>query len=92
MNVPALKTITEDLTVNKIEESNAYESFCLGRVFDSKRLKEGAFEKIQKMLHGIEIPEQLVENPEKVKRLISNLFTGLIKRKRQLDKAKEEYL
>lgn len=65
-----LKAIWEKKLLDQLDSHNAYEIFMLAHRHSSEILKHGAFSRISSILRE-NLPEEMMENPEKLKRLIA---------------------
>lgn len=70
LKVPVLKEFSGNLILDEIEESNAYEIFCLGHAYESMKLKSIAFEEIRKIFPEKNLSDDLMQNPDGIKELI----------------------
>lgn len=69
-DVPVLKSMCEDLVLQMIDQSNAFDVFNLGHLYSSEKLKVAAFTAIKSMLPDKEVPDELINDREKLKELI----------------------
>jgi Leucine-rich repeat (LRR) protein len=67
--VEALKCDCEEMILNELDRSNAFKTFYLGHRYSSHDLKRSAFEEIKKMLPYITLNENLIDEPEEMKKL-----------------------
>lgn len=74
LKVPELKSITEQIVAGQVSDTNAYSIFVLGHRYASETVTTAAFAEIQKMFPDKILPENLKNNPEKLKELIESLL------------------
>jgi BTB/POZ domain len=70
LKVHELKSLTEEMILNDLDDTNAYKVFTLGHRYESETIKNAAFEEIRKMFPDKKLADDLVENLDKVKELI----------------------
>jgi BTB/POZ domain len=70
LKVHELKSLTEEMILSDLDDTNAYKVFTLGHRYESETMKTAAFEEIRKMFPDKKLADDLVENLEKVKQLI----------------------
>lgn len=75
LDVPELKTICLQIICDDVlDMSNAYKVFKLGHVFKSEKLKLAAFDKIKLFFPDANLSEELLEEPDDLKKLIDLLM------------------
>lgn len=65
LKVPDLKMIAQDISLDDLNESNAFKTFVFAHRYDSEDFNE-----IKKMFPGTILADELVDKLEKVKKLI----------------------
>lgn len=69
-NVQKLKATCERKVLKKVNESNALEVFTLGHLHGSNVMKRKAFAEIKKMFPEFKLDADLINQPDKLKKLI----------------------
>lgn len=65
-----LKSICEEIILDNLDESNAYQVFTLGRLYKSTEMKQKAFDEMNGMFPGSLLDSDLINNPDRLKELI----------------------
>lgn len=68
--LPELKSICEQMVIERLDESNALEVFDLGNRHGSQQLKALAFNEIKSMFPEATLNNDLVNHPDKLKELV----------------------
>jgi hypothetical protein len=68
--VDSLKTFSETMVANEVDETNALKVITLAQNFSSDIMKQSAFEKIREMFPQANLPDELMNDFEKLKELI----------------------
>jgi hypothetical protein len=71
LKVPDLRQWMLKVVVSQLDESNAFKAFSIAHSMGSDELKRAAFEAIQEMFPDWQLPESLMENLEKVRKMIA---------------------
>jgi hypothetical protein len=71
LKVPDLRESMLELVMSQLDESNAFKAFSVAHSTESDKLKRAAFEAIKKMFPDRKLPESLMENLKKVKKMIA---------------------
>lgn len=83
LQVPELRAKCERIILTNIRETNADSVFAIAHRYGSEDMRKLALVEIKKMFSGIVFPNELLNNPEKMK--------DLIETKRKSDRAKKEF-
>lgn len=70
MDVPEVKVACEGLLLKILDNSNAYQMFMIGNTYSSDKLKRAAFTEIKHMFPEANLPDDLMQQPERLKELI----------------------
>lgn len=70
MDVPEVKLACEGLLLKVLDQSNAYQMFILGNNYSSDKIKRSAFSEIKLMFPEASLPDDLMQQPERLKELI----------------------
>jgi BTB/POZ domain len=70
LKVSELKSLTEELIAANLDDKNVVKMFNLGHRYESETIKIAAFEEIQKMFPDKKLPNNIIENPEKLSSLV----------------------
>jgi Leucine-rich repeat (LRR) protein len=70
LNVEHLQTIYVDMMIESLVQTNAEKFFDLAHKYKSEKLKMSAFEEIRKIFPDKKLPDSLMNDPEKVKKLL----------------------
>lgn len=70
-NVSKLKSMCEEIIKSNVDTANVYGIMSLGDLYSSMILKEAAFKVIKQMFPGKNLPDELLQNPERLKKLIT---------------------
>jgi hypothetical protein len=64
-----LRKECEKKILDELDQSNAFIVFNIGQRYQSDELKVRAFEEIKKMFPHIDLPDSMMDQPEKIKKL-----------------------
>lgn len=78
-DVQVLKQYCESQLVADLDSENAYEILALANIYDCNFMKEKAFLQIKEILDGVEVADDLMDDPEK----LLELLTRPVKKKRK---------
>jgi hypothetical protein len=70
LKVPSLREMMEKLILEQLNMTNAFKIFQLAHTFQSDELKRAAFKTIQIMFPDRKLPEALIEDLEKVRKIV----------------------
>jgi BTB/POZ domain len=70
LNIRELMDVVGQKLVDNLTDQNAFEMLMLGKRFRNEELRRRAFEEIQKMLPDKKLSEDVLEQPEKIKKLM----------------------
>jgi hypothetical protein len=71
--VKLLKERTEKIILRHINQANAIDVFCLAYLYSSDKIKLSAFNKIKELLSQNDLEDSLMEEPEKLKKLVESV-------------------
>lgn len=71
-DVPELKIVCEEMVLQNINKSNAFEVFALGHLHSSDNLKLLSFAEIKRMFPDTDLDNKLIDNPEGLHELMES--------------------
>lgn len=86
-DIQALKSYWEKIIIKNIDETNALEIFTLGHLHDSEEMKKLAFKEIKKLFPSKKLPDDLIDDPERLKEIVEAGVTL----KRKIQEAEDEF-
>lgn len=86
-DVPALTLICEDIILENVDQSNAFEVLTLGNLYSSDDMKNLAFAKIKKIVPAVALTFELKSKPQ----LLKELLKAEENRQRKIQEVQDEF-